>query len=121
MVSNKIINTFPYPKNEISYLLWNRNPYEVTRGGSDRLYPGTCFSYPYWLARWNLEGRPSSPPDVSTTTEELTTTAQVVTTEKPTTAQETTTPTIKPDPVTTEAASQTTLFSFVLLFLIASL
>merc|ERR1712066_1103120 len=101
-----MVNTFPYPKNEISYLLWNRNPYEISRGGSDRFYPGTCFSYPYWLARWNIEKRPSSPPVESTTTGGNTnscipdTTVTESSTEEVTTTTETL-PTTPSDPITT--------------------
>ena len=81
-----IENTFPWQKNEISYLLWNRNPYEIIRGGnSDSIFPGSAYTYPYWLARWNFEGKPDSPPVETTTIETDTTTAHGTTTGRETT------------------------------------
>ena len=112
--NKQVMNTFVYPKNEISYLLWNRNPYEISRGTSGRAYPGTCFSYAYWLARWNLEGRPDCPPIETTTTETVT----EATTE---TSTETTTNTSPTEPITTTdpitASSPLKLFTSFFLFI----
>ena len=83
-----IENTVPWPKNEISYLLWNRNPYEIIRGGnSDSIFPGSAYTFPYWLARWNFQGKPDSPPVETTTIETKTTTGRETTTVPETTTK----------------------------------